>query len=165
MTRIQLFYSRAYPGNTLRANTLQTLAHLGVNPEMQVEETVPEQTGTPLPALAIDGGNRRLWRGTFRARAGTPSPRPSTGAGSGFSLRRVRHGMQRHEQPGKLPDVHPGRERRQHGGQNHRLCHPAHAPVLRDENPVLNCPGSSHAGLPLFTYASFLFQEMKIHGS
>ena len=55
MTRIQLFYSRAYPGNTLRANTLQALAHLGVNPEMQVEETVPEQTGTPLPALAIDG--------------------------------------------------------------------------------------------------------------
>ena len=43
MTRIQLFYSRAYPGNTLRANTLQALAHLGVNPEMQVEETVPEQ--------------------------------------------------------------------------------------------------------------------------
>ena len=42
-------------GNTLRANTLQALAHLGVNPEMQVEETVPEQTGTPLPALAIDG--------------------------------------------------------------------------------------------------------------
>jgi len=34
-----------------------------------------------------------------------------------------------------------------------------------DENPVLNCPGSSHAGLPLFTYASFLFQEMKMHGS
>ena len=31
------------------ANTLQALAHLGVNPEMQVEETVPEQTGTPLP--------------------------------------------------------------------------------------------------------------------
>ena len=52
MTRIQLFYSRAYPGNTLRANTLQALAHLGVNPEMQVEETVPEQIGTPLPALA-----------------------------------------------------------------------------------------------------------------
>ena len=26
-----------------------------VNPEMQVEETVPEQIGTPLPALAIDG--------------------------------------------------------------------------------------------------------------
>ena len=47
MTRIQLFYSRAYPGNTLRANTLQALAHLGVNPEMQVEETVPEQIGTP----------------------------------------------------------------------------------------------------------------------
>ena len=55
MTRIQLFYSRAYPGNTLRANTLQALAHLGVNPEMQAEETVPEQIGTPLPALAIDG--------------------------------------------------------------------------------------------------------------
>lgn len=55
MTRIQLFYSRAYPGNTLRANTLQALAHLGVNPEVQAEETVPEQIGTPLPALAIDG--------------------------------------------------------------------------------------------------------------
>ena len=150
MTRIQLFYSRAYPGNTLRANTLQALAHLGVNPEMQVEETVPEQTGTPLPALAIDG-EIVVYGGT--------------GAGGGFSLRRVRHGMQRHERPGKLPDVHPGRERRQHGGQNHRLCHPAHAPVPRDENPVLNCPGSSHAGLPVFTYAYFLFQEMKIHGS
>ena len=34
---------------------LQALAHLGVNPEMQAEETVPEQIGTPLPALAIDG--------------------------------------------------------------------------------------------------------------
>lgn len=34
MTRIQLFYSRAYPGNALRANTLQALAHLGVNPEV-----------------------------------------------------------------------------------------------------------------------------------
>lgn len=45
MTRIQLFYSRAYPGNTLRANTLQALAHLGVNPEMQVEETVRNRPG------------------------------------------------------------------------------------------------------------------------
>ncbi|WP_338430584.1 hypothetical protein [Akkermansia muciniphila] len=165
MTRIQLFYSRAYPGNTLRANTLQALAHLGVNPEMQAEETVPEQIGTPLPALAIDG--------EIVVYGVEPSVRelelllqdPSPGAGGGFSLRRVRHGMQRHERPGKLPHVHPGRERRQHGGQNHRLCHPAHAPVPRDENPVLNCPGSSHAGLPLFTYPSFLFQEMKIHGS
>lgn len=55
MTRIQLFYSRAYPGNALRANTLQALAHLGVNPEMQAEETIPEQIGPLLPALAIDG--------------------------------------------------------------------------------------------------------------
>ena len=55
MTSIQLFYSRDCPGNALRANTLQALAHLGVNPEMQSEETVPEQTGAPLPALAIDG--------------------------------------------------------------------------------------------------------------
>lgn len=31
------------------------MAHLGVNPEVQAEETVPEQIGTQLPALAIDG--------------------------------------------------------------------------------------------------------------
>lgn len=116
MTSIQLFYSRDCPGNALRANTLQALAHLGVNPEMQAEETVPEQTGAPLPALAIDGEIvvsgvepsvrelELLFKDRIQERE-EDSP-----------LRRLRHGMQRHERPGKLPHVHPGRERRQHGG-------------------------------------------------
>ena len=55
MTRIQLFYSRAYPGNALRANTLQALAHLGVNPEVQAEETVPEQLGRRFPHSPLTG--------------------------------------------------------------------------------------------------------------
>ena len=55
MTSIQLFYSRDCPGDILRANTLQALDHLGINAEMRTAETVPEQIGAPLPALAIDG--------------------------------------------------------------------------------------------------------------
>lgn len=165
MTRIQLFYSRAYPGNALRANTLQALAHLGVNPEVQAEETVPEQIGTPLPALAIDGeivvygvepSVRELELLLQDRVQEREADFPCGACGMGCS------GM---NGPENCPMCIPGRERRQHGGQNHRLCHPAHAPVPRDENPVLNCPGSSHAGLPLFTYPSFLFQEMKIHGN
>mgnify|MGYP007017404305 CR=1 FL=1 len=164
MTRIQLFYSRAYPGTPCAPIPSRHWPIWASIRRCRLKRPFRNKSGRRFPHSPLRG-NRRLRRGAFRARAGTPSPRPSPGAGGGFSLRRVRHGMQRHERPGKLPHVHPGRERRQHGGQNHRLCHPAHAPVPRDENPVLNCPGSSHAGLPLFTYPSFLFQEMKIHGN
>lgn len=55
MTSIQFFYSRDFPGNALRANARQALAHLGMNVEMQEAETSPEQAGCSLPALAMDG--------------------------------------------------------------------------------------------------------------
>lgn len=55
MTSIQFFYNRDFPGNALRANARQALDHLGMNLEMEETEAAPEQTGAPLPALAIDG--------------------------------------------------------------------------------------------------------------
>lgn len=55
MTSIHFFYNREFPGNALRANVRQALEHLGMEPEVQETETVPEQAVSPLPALAIDG--------------------------------------------------------------------------------------------------------------
>lgn len=55
MTSIQLFYNRDFPGNTLRANALQALEHLGMNPEIRTTTATPEYVGAPLPALSIDG--------------------------------------------------------------------------------------------------------------
>ena len=134
MTSIQLFYSRDCPGDILRANTLQALDHLGINAEMRTAETVPEQIGAPLPALAIDG--KIVVSGV------EPSVRELELLLKDHLQEREEdspwHGMQRHKRPGKLPHVRTGRKERQHGGQNHRFCHPAHDPVPRDENPVLN---------------------------
>lgn len=55
MTSIQFFYSRDFPGNALRANARQALAHLGMNVEIQETEASPGQAECTLPALAIDG--------------------------------------------------------------------------------------------------------------
>lgn len=55
MTSIQFFYSRDFPGNALRTNARQALAHLGMDVEIQETEAAPEQAGCTLPALAIDG--------------------------------------------------------------------------------------------------------------
>lgn len=55
MISIQLFYSQDFPGNALRSNALQALEHLGMNPEIRITATTPEQVGAPLPALSLDG--------------------------------------------------------------------------------------------------------------
>lgn len=55
MTSIQFFYSPDFPGTALRANARLALENLGMNQEMQETEAAPDQIGSPLPALAIDG--------------------------------------------------------------------------------------------------------------